>query len=218
LPGVPFEYAEWKSAKVHPDYHVEVNKIFYSVPHQLIGRRVEVRLTHRVVEIFHAHQRIASHVRRWQRAGHVTVNEHMPKAHQRYANMTPASLIQGAARIGPKAAILVERVMRARPHPEQGYRSAMGIIALARRNERGWPVPSPAKPRGSIIPLRVPRLFENLAMTRLDGRFPGLVDKLARVQLLVFDDWGTHSLNDQQRLDLLRGVDTPPAIKERATH
>ena len=68
--------------------------------------------------------------------GHVTVNEHMPKAHQRYANMTPASLIRMAARIGVNAAILVERMMRERPHPEQGYRSAMGIIALARRYER----------------------------------------------------------------------------------
>jgi transposase len=136
LPGVPFEYAEWKSAKVHPDYHVEVDKTFYSVPHRLIGRRVDVRLTCRAVEIFHDHTRVASHVRRSQRSGHVTVNEHMPKAHQRYANMTPADLIKMAARIGGNAAILVERMMRARPHPEQGYRSAMGIIALARRYER----------------------------------------------------------------------------------
>lgn len=86
LPATPFEYAEWKSAKVHPDYHVEVDKTFYSVPHRLIGRTVQVRLTHRVVEIFHDHQRVASHVRRSQRSGHVTVNAHMPKAHQRYAN------------------------------------------------------------------------------------------------------------------------------------
>ena len=73
LPPVPFEYAEWKSAKVHPDYHVEVDKTFYSVPHQLIGRCVEVRLTHRMVEIFHAHQRVASHVRRSQRAALMTL-------------------------------------------------------------------------------------------------------------------------------------------------
>lgn len=73
LPPTPFEYAEWKAAKVHPDYHVEVDKTFYSVPHRLIGRTVEVRLTHRVVEIFHDHQRVASHVRRSQRSGHVTV-------------------------------------------------------------------------------------------------------------------------------------------------
>lgn len=52
LPGEPFEYAEWKMAKVHPDYHVEVDKTFYSVPHRLIGRRVDVRLTYRAVEIF----------------------------------------------------------------------------------------------------------------------------------------------------------------------
>jgi transposase len=136
LPSVPFEYAEWKSAKVHPDYHVEVDKTFYSVPHRLIGRRVDVRLTHKTVEIFYDHQRVASHDRRSQRSGHVTVDEHMPKAHQRYANMTPASLILMAARIGANAATLVERVMRDRPHPEQGHRSAMGIIALARRYER----------------------------------------------------------------------------------
>lgn len=136
LPATPFEYAEWKSAKVHPDYHVEVDKTFYSVPHGLIGRRVDVRLTHRVVEIFHDHKRAASHVRRSQRSGHVTVNEHMPKAHQRYANTTPASLIRQAAGIGASTAILVERMMRDRPHPEQGYRSAFGILSLSRRYQR----------------------------------------------------------------------------------
>ena len=135
LPATPFDYAEWKSAKVHPDYHVEVDKTFYSVPHRLIGRQVDVRLTHRVVEIFIDHTRIASHVRRSQRSGHVTVNEHMPKSHQRYANTTPASLLNQAAKIGVNTAILVERMMRDRPHPEQGYRSAFGILSLARRYE-----------------------------------------------------------------------------------
>ena len=118
LPAAPFEYAEWKTAKVHPDYHVDV------------------RLTHRVVEIFHDHKRVASHVRRSARSGHVTVNEHMPKAHRRYANTTPESLMRQAARIGANTAILVERLMRDRPHPEQGYRSAMGVISLARRFDK----------------------------------------------------------------------------------
>jgi transposase len=133
LPPLPFEYAEWKSAKVHPDYHVEVDKTFYSVPHGLIGQRVEARLTHRVVEIFHNHQRVASHVRRSQRNGHVTVSAHMPKSHQRYADATPASLMARAARIGVNAAILVERMLHERPHPEHGYRAAMGIVSLSRR-------------------------------------------------------------------------------------
>ena len=136
LPPQAFEYAEWKRARVHPDYHVEVDKTFYSVPHRLIGRQVDVRLTHRVVEIFCDHERVAAHMRTSQRRGHVTINEHMPKAHQRYANRTPASLIEQAARIGTNTAILVERLMRDRPHPEQGYRSAMGVLSLARRYER----------------------------------------------------------------------------------
>lgn len=136
LPAAPFEYAEWKTAKVHPDYHIEADKTFYSVPHGLIGRQVDVRLTHRVVEIFHAHQRVASHVRRSQRGGHVTISAHMPKAHQRYANTTPAALIGRASKVGANTAILVERLMADRPHPEQGYRAAMGVLALAPRYGR----------------------------------------------------------------------------------
>lgn len=119
--------------KVHPDYHVEVEKTFYSVPHGLIGQKVNIRLTHRVVDIFHEHKRIASHLRRSQRNGHVTTNEHMPKAHQRYANTTPASLLAQARKIGSNTALLVERMMQERPHPEQGYRSAFGILSLSRR-------------------------------------------------------------------------------------
>jgi transposase len=137
LPPTAFEYAEGTTAKVHPDYPVQVDKTFYSVPHHLIGRHIMVRLTHRVVEIFYDHKRVASHVRRSQRAGHVTVPEHMPKAHQRYAHVTPERLIEQArTRIGSHAAVLVERMMRDRPHPEQGYRSAMGILSLARRYDR----------------------------------------------------------------------------------
>ncbi len=91
-----------------------------------------MRLTQRVVEIFQDHKRVASHVRSSQRGFHITVNAHMPKAHQRYADRTPASLIERAARMGANVAIMVERMMRDRRHPEQGYRSAMGILSLGR--------------------------------------------------------------------------------------
>jgi len=55
----------------------------------------------------------------------------------------------------------------------------------------------------SVLYVRMPRLFEDLAMARLDGRFPRLIDKLTRIQLLVLDDWGSHGLTEQQRGDLL---------------
>ena len=85
-----------------------------------------------MVEIFHDHKRVASHVRNSQRGFHITVNAHMPKAHQRYADRTPASLIANATKMGVNVAIMVERIMLDRRHPEQGYRSAMGILALGR--------------------------------------------------------------------------------------
>lgn len=135
LPPTEFEYAEWKSAKVHPDYHIDVEKTFYSVPHSLIGRTVTVRLTHCMVEIFYDHKRVASHRRRSERNGHVTVKEHMPKSHQRHAGMSAASLIRQASKISANTGILVERVIRDKPHPEQGYRAALGILSLARRYE-----------------------------------------------------------------------------------
>lgn len=133
LPDTPFEYAEWKKVKVHPDYHVEILRSFYSVPHTLIGRQVDVRLTHRIVEIFCNHERVAVHQRRWDRGGHSTIKEHMPKAHQRHAGMTPQTLVAQAARVGYHTALLVERLMRDRPHPEQGFRSALGVLSLLRR-------------------------------------------------------------------------------------
>lgn len=133
LPPEPFEYAEWKQAKVHPDYHIDVLHSFYSVPHRLIGKKVDVRLTHRMIEIFHNHARVAVHARRGARGGHSTVKEHMPKAHQRHGGMTPKYLILRADRVGYHVAVLIERLMRNRPHPEQGYRSALGVLSLERR-------------------------------------------------------------------------------------
>ncbi len=133
LPDTPFEYAEWKQAKVHPDYHIEVLRNFYSVPYKLIGKQVEVRLTLRIVEVFHKHERVAVHRRRSDRNGHSTVKAHMPKAHQRHGTTTPETLIKRAAKVGYHTAVLVERLMRDRPHPEQGYRSAMGVLSLQRR-------------------------------------------------------------------------------------
>lgn len=133
LPSEPFEYAEWKQAKVHADYHVDVLHSFYSVPHRLIGKKVDIRLTHRMVEIFHNHERVAVHTRRGTRGGHSTVKEHMPKAHQRHGGMTSEYLIMRAGRVGYHVAVLVERLMRDRPHPEQGYRSSLGVLSLERR-------------------------------------------------------------------------------------
>jgi transposase len=132
LPTTPYSYAEWKRARVAPDYHIEVADHYYSVPSKLIREMVEARITSATVEIFHKGQRIASHAFSPVRNRHTTITEHMPSAHRRYAEWTPAKMMSEAALIGPAAIALVEAIMKAKPHPEQGFRSCLGIMRLVR--------------------------------------------------------------------------------------
>jgi transposase len=132
LPTTPYSYAEWKRARVAPDYHIEVADHYYSVPSKLVREMVEARITSATVEIFHKGQRIASHAFSPVRNRHTTITEHMPSAHRRYAEWTPAKMMSEAALIGPAAIALVEAIMKAKPHPEQGFRSCLGIISLVR--------------------------------------------------------------------------------------
>jgi len=130
LPAEPYAFAEWKICRVALDYHVEIDGSWYSVPYRLIREQVDVRASERTVEIFHKGQRVASHARSPGRRGHTTIPEHMPSSHRRHAEWTPARLMASAGKIGPAAAALISAIMAERPHPEQGFRSCMGILAL----------------------------------------------------------------------------------------
>lgn len=132
LPGEPYAFAVWKRCRVAPDYHVEVDGHWYSAPFRLIKELVDVRVADKTVEIFHKGQRIASHPRAPNRRGHTTLPEHMPSAHRRHAAWTPARLVAYAEKIGPSTAALFDAIMADRPHPEQGFRTCLGILALTR--------------------------------------------------------------------------------------
>jgi transposase len=130
LPSEPYRYAEWRKCLVAPDYHVEIDKHYYSVPSRLIRATVEARITDTTVEILHKGSRIASHARSPVPHRHTTITEHMPSAHRRYAEWTPARMMGAAAKIGPATIALFEAVMKAKPHPEQGFRACLGILRL----------------------------------------------------------------------------------------
>jgi transposase len=132
LPTTPYSYAEWKRARVAPDYHVEIAGHYYSVPSKLIREIVEARFTSATVEIFHKGQRVASHAFSAVGNRHTTITEHMPSAHRRYAEWTPARMMSEAAKVGPATVALFAAIMKAKPHPEQGFRSCLGIVGLAR--------------------------------------------------------------------------------------
>jgi len=129
-----FIYAEWKHAKVNIDYHIELQRHYYSVPWQLIHQEVELRYTALTVEVLHKGRRVASHLRSYKQGGHTTLPEHMPKAHRAHLEWTPSRLIDWARNIGPSTAQLVSIILESRPHPEQGYRACLGVLRLAKRN------------------------------------------------------------------------------------
>ena len=132
LPVEPYSFAEWRLRRVGVDYHVEVEAHFYSVPHRFARREVEVRLTPRTVEVFLKGERIAAHLRSSGNHRHTTVPEHMPSSHRRYADWTVERIRREAAAIGPATAALCDLILERRPHPEQGFRSCLGIVRLLR--------------------------------------------------------------------------------------
>jgi len=130
LPAERYQYAEWKRCTVAPDYHVEVDGHYYSAPFRLLRETVDARFTDTTIELFHKCERVASHVRSRVAHRHTTIAEHMPSSHRRYAEWTPARMLREAERIGPATTALFEAIMKAKPHPEQGFRSCLGILRL----------------------------------------------------------------------------------------
>lgn len=133
LPTKSYEFAEWKEPRVNIDYHVTVDFHHYSVPYQLVHELVNARCTSTTIEIFYRGKRIASHVRSYYKGKHTTIPEHMPRSHREHAEWTPSRVIAWAKSMGPRTGALVEKVLEARAHPEQGFRSAMGIIRLEKK-------------------------------------------------------------------------------------
>ena len=114
------------------DYHVEVAGFYYSVPHALIREQVDTRATVRTIEVFHRGRRVAAHARRYGGARHGTDPDHMPSAHRRYAEWNPERFARQARDIGPHTEALILAVLHRRPHPEQGFRTCIGILRLSR--------------------------------------------------------------------------------------
>ena len=138
LPATRYEFAEWKSAIVNIDYHVEADHHYYSVPHRLVKQKVDVRMTATTVECFYHAKRVGAHLRSWLRGRHTTIAEHMPDSHRKHLQWTPGRLLNWGLSIGPATRDVVQWQFDHRPHPEQGYRACLGLLNLAKHcgNER----------------------------------------------------------------------------------
>jgi transposase len=133
LPTTRYDFATWTKAKVSLDYHLQIDRNFYSVPYTLVGQVLDVRTSANVVEVFAKNRRVASHKRSYLKGIAVTDPAHMPSSHRRHAQWTPSRIVHWAEKTGPSTAAFIEALMAARPHPEQGFRSALGVLRLEKK-------------------------------------------------------------------------------------
>lgn len=133
LPATRYEFAEWSRARVGPDYHVELDGHYYSVPYQLVGQLLELRRCGAVVECLHRSRRVAAHRYSRDVGAATTLREHMPRAHREYLDWTPQRLVGWARDSGPHVGEAVEHILSSKPHPYQGFHSALGLRSLAKR-------------------------------------------------------------------------------------
>jgi transposase len=132
LPSTPYTIGEWKIERtVNRDYHIAIDRNYYSVPYALVGKKVDAFLTPTLVEIFHRRERVACHPRASGANHWKTVSQHMPPAHSAVANRTPDWIRAEAAKVGMATSAYVERLLTSRDHVEQGVRSGLGILRLA---------------------------------------------------------------------------------------
>jgi transposase len=132
LPQLRYEYAEWKTACVGIDYHIEVAGHYYSVPYRHARQQVEARITSTTVEVFYRGQRIAAHVLSTLKGRHTTLDAHMPPQHQAIAGWNDQRLLHWAQSIGSSTEAAVQVMLGARKHPQQSYRACLGVLRLAK--------------------------------------------------------------------------------------
>lgn len=132
LPATPYELAYWKKAMVHLDYHIEVEKYYYSVPYTLVKKKLDIRYTESTVECFYKNKRVASHLRKVTGGRHSTIKEHMPLKHQKFLEWSPERFKRWAAKTGPQTLMLTELLLLKKTHPQQAYRTLLGILRLGK--------------------------------------------------------------------------------------
>lgn len=134
LPAEPYPIGTWKAdRRVNVDYHVAIEHNFYSAPYRLVHKRVDAFLTSHTVQLMYRGERVAAHTRATGKNVWVTDAAHMPPAHSAVAKQTPDHIRAEAATVGMATAAYVERLLTSRDHVQQGVRSCLGILRLAKK-------------------------------------------------------------------------------------
>ena len=133
LPSEKYYFTQIKKARVNIDYHIQFDKNYYSVPHNLCRLEVQVHATRDSVAIFYKGQQVARHIRHHYKGKYATNPSHMPEAHKKHHQWTPQRLMDWGASIGPSVRELVQVMLNRKHHQEQAYRSCLGLLNLSKR-------------------------------------------------------------------------------------
>ncbi|KKO47473.1 transposase, partial [Arsukibacterium sp. MJ3] len=120
-------------AKVAKDYHVQYDNHWYSVPHRLVGERVEISATQTMVKVYHHSKCIAQHPRSHHAYRHSTHVAHMPENHAAYQEWSPERIRSWATNIGPNTLAVVVAVERSKDHLVQAQRACLGLLSEQKR-------------------------------------------------------------------------------------
>ncbi len=131
LPPRAFSLGTWQKATVYKDYHIQVDKHYYSVPHTHVGKSVEVRVADRTIEVYDDGVRLATHQRSFIKGRATTLAEHRSQAHRATLEQDAATFVEQAALVGPNCRGAVEAIFAKVPHPEMAFRGCSGVLRLA---------------------------------------------------------------------------------------
>jgi transposase len=131
LPTTQYECADWRQVRASMDYHVQHEGHFYSIPYQYAGRRLDLRATANIIEVFSDRERIASHFcGSHSQSRYTTLPEHMPSNHRAMADWTPERFEAWARKFGPATLEYIRFLMNKREHPEQAFKTCAGILRI----------------------------------------------------------------------------------------
>jgi len=135
LPVELYQIKHHKILKGQKNCHIYLtqDKHYYSFPFRYIGETLKVVYSLSEVEIYHKQHRIAYHNRNLRKYGYSTVNEHMPSAHRFVSEWSPDKFTSWAQGIGPCCLDLIQIILKGKSHPEQTYRSCLGVLSLAKK-------------------------------------------------------------------------------------
>ena len=139
LPATPYEVRKYAKPKVQKMGYILLSedKHYYSVPYRFIGKRVEVRYTSSVVEVFYNHERLCTHKRERQQPGkYSTQKDHLSSTHKAYSEWDLSFFQRKGEKIGPETVKYITRLILQYSYPEIGYKQAMGIVQLTKGYEK----------------------------------------------------------------------------------